>query len=184
MTRVPCQLAGCDRQPVGRGMCGMHYQRFLISGDPGEAECRHNPNPPETCTVTNCDRPHRAKGFCSMHWTRWRKHGDPTIVRKPPGFQSGEDHPDWKGDDVSYRGLHTRLISMRGPASLYFCVDCGGVATTWSYDHKDPDEKPGRSPYSTDLHHYEPRCRSCHWRLDGTVANFGGSLTRSGGGNV
>lgn len=67
--------------------------------------------------------------------------------------------------------MHTRLAAMFGKATGYRCVDCGGGAEQWSYDHLDPDELASESgPYSTSPDHYKPRCIPCHKRFDHTCA--------------
>ena len=70
----------------------------------------------------------------------------------------------------TYGAIHRRLGRERGPARDYPCVDCGRAAEAWSYARPDPvDERADRRgcPYSLDLSRYDPRCRSCHVRLDG-----------------
>lgn len=68
----------------------------------------------------------------------------------------------------SYGAIHTRLAVARGSARTHACVDCGGSADQWSYDHDDPDEMISSlgHPYSGDLDHYLPRCCSCHRAFD------------------
>jgi hypothetical protein len=73
----------------------------------------------------------------------------------------------------AYETFHSRLRREVGPATAHPCVDCGGQAEEWSYDHEDPDEllvQPRRGRpvvrYSTNIDHYEPRCRSCHRKFD------------------
>ena len=76
---------------------------------------------------------------------------------------------------VSYGSAHVRVSKARGAAREYDCVDCGGAAEHWSYDHADPDEVTGPSasgrlvPYSLKVDHYEPRCATCHRRFDRQV---------------
>jgi len=72
-----------------------------------------------------------------------------------------------------YRNLHSRLKTARGKAVSYLCVDCGGPAREWSYNHSGIDEfvtirDHGRAAlrYSTDLWQYDPRCRKCHLTFD------------------
>ena len=80
---------------------------------------------------------------------------------------------------VTYGGAHARVKRAAGEADLYPCVDCGGPAQDWSYDHEDPDEIYGwlprhpnsrgndcYAPYSLKVEHYQPRCKRCHRRLD------------------
>ena len=69
--------------------------------------------------------------------------------------------------------VHRHLVRDRGRAATHVCVDCGGPACDWSYDHQDPTELcDHRGPYSTDLDHYQARCRTCHRALDMVGANF------------
>ena len=81
----------------------------------------------------------------------------------------GKIHKGWpKGvprtDTATYVAVHFRLKSARGLASEYPCVDCGQQALDWTYKH---GREHGRlRHFSTDLDDYEPRCRSCHKKLD------------------
>ncbi|MDX3405116.1 hypothetical protein PV708_02485 [Streptomyces sp. ME02-6977A] len=65
-----------------------------------------------------------------------------------------------------------RLRRERGAASEQECVDCGGQARDWSYDHQDAEEvsgpdRAGRTvKYSLKLGHYQPRCKPCHSKFD------------------
>lgn len=87
--------------------------------------------------------------------------------------------PHHRDYSESYAAVHRRIVSQRGPASEYCCVDCDipgpwrGRGMQWSYDHLDPDElttmmvaTPGPVKYSTKIEHYQPRCRPCHYALD------------------
>lgn len=70
---------------------------------------------------------------------------------------------------VSYAGVHKRLNTDRGKATVHICVDCNGLAAEWSYIGGDPKELrggPQNCPYSLDQSYYVPRCHSCHRRLD------------------
>lgn len=69
----------------------------------------------------------------------------------------------------SYQAMHKRIAKDRGPAREYDCVDCGGAAAHWSYDHADLNELVGPvgrerfdAAYSLDPEHYVPRCVPCH----------------------
>ena len=62
---------------------------------------------------------------------------------------------------------------MRGMASAHQCsAQCGRMAVDWAYDHADAREQVGHDeqgrelPYSTDVQHYQPMCRSCHTLFD------------------
>ena len=70
-------------------------------------------------------------------------------------------------DRPRYHTFHGRMLRHRGPARHHACVDCEGSAEEWSYDHKDAAElMDGGKRYSLKYEHYEPRCVSCHRKLD------------------
>lgn len=74
----------------------------------------------------------------------------------------------------TYRQVHGRLKRERGLASNQLCVDCGGPAVEWSFNHDIVDGRDwcwelyqGRwTPYSMLTVHYDPRCVSCHRLYD------------------
>lgn len=161
-----CAIDGCDYPTRWRDLCNAHSVRFLRTGERGGKVNRRGPKRAHWCEADGCDKPHYCGGLCSRHYQQLRMRGE----LEPPRLV-GEQHPSWRGDEVAYRTVHTRLQSQRGPASARACVDCGLTADEWSYDHKADVEffDDNGSPYSTDLTHYEPRCRSCHKRFDGIV---------------
>jgi hypothetical protein len=60
----------------------------------------------------------------------------------------------------SYDVWHNRVKKVRGPASDYCCIDCGGPAEDWST----------ADPSSNDAWvRFQPRCRKCHRRYDGAI---------------
>lgn len=108
------------------------------------------------CSATDCGRNCYARNLCRMHYKRLNKHGD-LLERKRR----------WSGDEVTYGGMHKRLVLHRGPAREHACLFCGDSAGQWAYDHSDPNEKQSNDgPYSTDESRYLPLCRPCHVRLD------------------
>lgn len=160
-----CSVEGCEKKPVARGWCKMHWQRWRRTGT---TELIHKESiNPEFCTMDGCHRPCRARGLCATHHQRWRLHGDPNIVlpRNPP---VKEDHYAWKpDDDVDYMTIHWRL-QRNDRAKNHRCSHCERQAKDWAYDHLDPDEKvsPNGAPYSTNPEHYFPLCRGCHKKFD------------------
>lgn len=159
-----CSVEDCDSKHYGKGLCRFHWTRQT------EGRVLDAPRfePHGGCSVEGCERPHTARGWCKVHLGRFYATGDPLAVKPPAGGQLvGEANATWKGDECGYHAVHKRLASHRGPARDFDCADCGGPAHQWSYDHSDPDERVSKDgPYSTDLDHYSPRCRSCHVRLD------------------
>ena len=107
--------------------------------------------------------------MCSMHATRMRRHGNPDAVthQRDRNLPRGLTHRSWTGAKATCTAAHQRVKAAKGTASNYACVDCGGQARHWSYDHKDPGElfEDGRA-YSAKVEHYEPRCVPCHKRFD------------------
>jgi hypothetical protein len=111
-----------------------------------------------SCSVGGCGRPHYGHGYCRAHHARWLRHGDPVAGAPIMTKISG---------GTSYWTIHKRLKDNRGAASAHACAECCAPAVVWSYDGRDPHEQidPARGlPYSLDLDHYRPRCRSCHRR--------------------
>lgn len=160
--KIICTIEGCERAAITRGFCTKHYQRWKNHGDPLHVVDRSRGN----CTIEGCERKHEGKGLCRLHNARRRRYGDPLYV----GLRCGEQHQSWRGDLVGYQAVHLRLKALRGKASDQFC-GCGQRATDWAYDHSDPGEKTELKygfymPYSTDLDHYRPMCRSCHVGFD------------------
>lgn len=71
---------------------------------------------------------------------------------------SGAQTSQWKGADITYRTVHSRLVSARGKAADHTCIDCGQQANEWSYC-----EPTG---FSANLEDYSPRCHACHQKHD------------------
>jgi HNH endonuclease len=69
-----CEIDGCDRPHLARGLCRLHYERRRRYGDAAVEPVRREPRP---CIVEGCDRVHIARGWCWPHYLRWRRHGDP-----------------------------------------------------------------------------------------------------------
>lgn len=94
---------------------------------------------------------------------------------EPATWVAGHNaHGRWWVDIPGYRSLHFRLNAARGHPHEHPCQNCGQQARDWAYDGKDPDELIGISnsstgttaPYSLNMDHYVPLCRSCHTLLD------------------
>lgn len=124
------------------------------------------------CSVDGCARLHYGKGFCRLHYDRVRARGTTDLVttRRPRPDMAGANNRGWRGDAVSTDGAHRRVRKARGPASDYPCVECGGPAKEWAYDHLDPDERHHpHGPFSLKIEHYQPMCVRCHRHFDGSV---------------
>ena len=162
-----CSIEGCNGGGrIRRGWCRKHYNAWWRYGDPLADFSRKRP----TCTIDGCSDPHMALGYCWKHYARVRTHGDPERVDAPAPML-GIEHPRWVADMNKYDSAHARVRRRRGPASALSCAHCGGPAKDWAYDHLDPaeqiDNRGGKAlPFSLDLSHYMPLCRTCHRRFD------------------
>lgn len=85
-----CQVETCDRlltPPYGRGMCGMHYQRWRKHGDPNHERSRRKSVEP--CEIEGCEKLIKARGWCANHLYRYYAHGSPTS-RRPGEVVNGK----------------------------------------------------------------------------------------------
>jgi len=171
-----CTILGCEKpgRTKSSELCKMHYHRRYRNGTTGEAAERKRKQRSQHCEVNDCAKPDTEGGMCSMHAARKRRHGDPLMViaLQDRAMPSGEQHPSWVGSDIGYSGAHCRVKSMHGSASTFRCVDCGGQAKHWSYNHDDPNElityerTANGIAYSDNPEHYSPRCVQCHKVFD------------------
>lgn len=86
VTRI-CSISHCGRQNVyARGMCGLHYNRWL-KGIPMDLPPR--PWGSTGCTHPGCERPYSHKGYCEMHAKRHLKGADMDApIQGPSGFST------------------------------------------------------------------------------------------------
>lgn len=162
-----CAVETCDRPVRKREWCDAHYCRWKRHGDlRAEVPLRR----PFACKVDGCDGPYGGLGYCEKHYQRIRRRG--TLELAVPVILAGPEHPSWKGDRVTYDSAHGRVQSRNGLADQYLCINCGGGAQEWAYDHSDPAVQTCPTTgqlYSTNPDHYVPLCRSCHRRIDWAV---------------
>ena len=161
-----CAVDDCSRGAISWGYCNMHAQRYYKHGDP----LTTTPRTRNPCSVEDCFELAKGRGYCNKHLKRVRNHGSPLVVLAG-GRPTDGLHPGWAA-------IHKRVSRLRGKASGYPCVDCGGAASEWSYDNKDPDHLVDprlKIAYSLSTNHYVPRCIPCHRAFD---ANHRNSLTK------
>lgn len=80
----------------------------------------------------------------------------------------GPKHHSWKGDAITYGGVHQRIRNARGRPTT--CERCGATNTAmqWALDHSrcpSPLHAP-EGPYSPDIHDYIGLCVPCHKTMD------------------
>lgn len=150
--RPRCSVDGCEKPRHGNTYCSAHHARWKRYGDP-EAPLLRHPNA-GLCSVNGCDQPMRKRTWCAGHYAQWQRYGE---VRP---FE-------YKWGDGGYVSTHNLIRRRRGKAVLFVCVDCGGPAEEWSYDHNDPDERTRLHgghlvTFSRNPDCYSPRCVRCH----------------------
>lgn len=79
--------------------------------------------------------------------------------------QRGEKNHMWKAEGATYSAFHHRVESLRGKPMQ--CEVCGTSEPNLSYDWAN---LTGNYPDPTD---YKRMCRSCHWKFDDRIENFG-----------
>lgn len=74
-----CKVEGCERPETTRGMCNMHYQRVMRTGDPGGPDARYRTRGTGRgeCAVEGCEQTAAGRTYCPRHYYRVRKYGDP-----------------------------------------------------------------------------------------------------------
>lgn len=75
-----------------------------------------------------------------------------------PKNGKGKGNTNWKGDNVSYRGLHARVVRWWGKASI--CEECD-TKESKVYDWANLSGK-----YLSEREDWKQLCRSCHQKLD------------------
>lgn len=89
MAKGTCSVDGCERDTVGRGVCGKHYYRLRRYGDPlGGGQERYVATQ-NTCLVDECQSEPKSLGYCIKHYTRLRNHGDADTVKKIAAYPAG-----------------------------------------------------------------------------------------------
>ncbi len=81
-----CNVEGCDRPVLATKLCGRHYQRLRLHGNPLAGGPLRDGSP-RFCSVKECNRPHSTHGWCNAHYQRIYRNGDPIAnvpIRPPP----------------------------------------------------------------------------------------------------
>lgn len=173
MDNPTCDIPMCGKPVRTRGLCYAHYMKMWRYGtatpthDPQWHDVRGNRYGTLTVTDQREGRYWVCRCDCGVTARRTvnqlRVTGSNTTCGQP-----GAHYPT---DAPAYRSAHDRVIRLKGSASTHVCVDCGGGAAHWSYDHTDPSELTTLRDgclirYSADPQRYVPRCVPCHKRFD------------------
>ena|SRR3990167_6976863 len=97
----------------------------------------------------------------------WNKGTKGVMKPNETSFKKGrrdEDHPEWKGDKVSYHGLHAWVARWKGKSSI--CEECG-TTTASHYEWANISGK-----YKRDLSDWKRLCKKCHHRFDNISAKI------------
>lgn len=81
------------------------------------------------------------------------------VNRQFGGHEGGENHPSWKGNDITYFSLH-EWLRMNYPQKL-ICSFCGARGKT-HYALVGAE-------YTRDIEDYVELCPSCHFRMDNLI---------------
>lgn len=172
-----CSMENCSKPIKRTGLCYGHYMKQWRYGTP-------TPNHPSRHsnlvrrrfgTLTVVAR-YDGKWICRCDCGKYRvaRTGDLNRTKEANTCGIPGQHLD---DSPGYGAAHERVKRVHGAPSTHDCVDCGGRAAHWSYNHTDPNElyAVGLSAqpiaYSPHPEHYSPRCVSCHKVYDLRQAN-------------
>lgn len=128
-------------------------------------------NPVTACSVEWCDREvYGLKEMCRLHYNRVRRTGDATPQKRRSGPpRTGSLNSSWKGDGVSYNGMHYRLSKQTRPTACEQCETTTG-RFEWALRQGVPAERLRKSPegyaYSLRVDDYANLCKPCHNRQD------------------
>lgn len=89
-----CTIENCERRVHGRGLCGAHWRRWKVYGDPLGGGPARQPAP-RLCVVEGCDSKPHALGLCGRHWKADKLANDPEYrERKNAAWR------EWAGEHV------------------------------------------------------------------------------------
>lgn len=72
-----------------------------------------------------------------------------------------DKNPSWKGENVSYKGLHKWISLNLGCAKDFVCKYCNGSSGSKTMNWSNLDHK-----YARDVKMWVPLCKKCHSRYD------------------
>ena len=170
-TKTTCAVDDCGKPVKSRGWCYGHYMKWWRYGTTHpEHKLTHYELEGQRFNELTVIKWVDGRWLCSCSCgseCRARSYELTTGLIKTCGARRRH-----LSADVGYGTAHERVRAFRGSAAEHMCVDCGGNAAQWSYNHSDPEEIVSTEsyadglPYSVDPSYYDPRCVSCHKRFD------------------
>ena len=109
---------------------------------------------------------------CNRIRTRQWEQANPEHVKaRREAYYAGGREITPKTETPKYRAVHMRLLAIKGKATAYDCVGCGGSAKHWAYSNDCKDELKGQNgksqtAYCVHPEHYQPMCVPCHKAYD------------------
>ena len=188
MSNRTCSVDGCGN-PVKRfGYCYGHYMKNWRYGTPTP---EHKPRQGDlvgrrygTLTVAAYEGGGDWRCECDCGGVRVCQAG--ALNRTGNAATCGDRAVHSRAESAGYTAAHRRMDSDYGKAKTHACVDCGGAAKDWSYDHEDTDEllayglSVNPIAYSLKPEHYQPRCKSCHTKFDNGHVNSASNVAPLG----
>jgi 5-methylcytosine-specific restriction endonuclease McrA len=112
--RSVCEVEGCGKPHLSRGMCPMHYRRWKVNGDPNIVQKVRGER---WCYAEGCDLRAVSLGLCDRHYRRMRAYGSTEL---PPRLPRPCEADGCLSDAVA-RGLcnkHYRRLMAHGAGGL------------------------------------------------------------------
>lgn len=107
----------------------------------------------------------RPQKFCSQKCYLNSKENSETQRRRTLG-KKAQKNLAWKGEKVSYKGLHRWIEIQLGQSKNYLCQFCKGKNKSKKMNWANLDHK-----YTRDLSKWVPLCKICHSRYDQKTFN-------------
>lgn len=172
MNSVTCSVVQCDKPIKRAGFCYGHYMKNWRYGTPTpDFSPTYVDITGERYGLLTVVERRGSKWLCVCDCGSTRTVNAGELNRTGDRNSCGNRDHRWTSD-AGYGAAHRRVMTKRGKASAHRCIDCGGRAYHWSYNHRDPNELHDETmsdravAYSLDWSYYEPRCVPCHKAFD------------------
>ena len=132
-----------------------------LKGRPSPQRMKRDPITCKQCRKVFIPEETRKRTFCSKQCSSLFRKGKPgaTKGQKRPN-KTGENHHNWKGDSVSYSGLHYWVVSRLGkPDTCVHCKKSGLYGKDINWANKSGD-------YLRDINDWMRLCVFCHRKYD------------------